>query len=182
MTQPDLRYPIGPQPAAETISRDERERAVQVIAALPTNLRAAVYGLRDSQLDTPYRDGGWTLRQVVHHVADSHMNAYARVKLALTEESPTISPYDQDEWVKLADSRLPVELSLTLLDSLHTRWVAVLNSLDEAQWTRTYIHPGYNRRYSMAQVAALYAWHGQHHTGHILQLRRDRHWLWGEGF
>lgn len=163
-------------PAPETVSRSEREQAVVAIAALPAELRSAVAGLSDSQLDTPYRGGGWTVRQVVHHVADSHMNAYVRVKLALTEDSPTISAYDQGGWATLADVTLPAEVSLTLLDSLHTRWVAVLESLDEAQWAREYIHPEYGRASSIAQVAALYAWHGQHHTGHILNLRQSRGW------
>ncbi|WP_293911022.1 YfiT family bacillithiol transferase [Deinococcus sp.] len=176
MTSPDSRYPVGPQPTPETVSAAEREQAVRAIAALSAELRSAVAGLNDTQLGTPYRDGGWTVRQVVHHVADSHMNAYVRVKLALTEDRPTISPYDQDAWVKLADMTLPAEVSLSLLDSLHTRWVAALHHLDEAQWAREYIHPEYGRASSMAQVAVSYAWHGRHHTGHILQLREARGW------
>ena len=176
MTQIDPRYPIGPMPAPETVSLAEREQAVQTIAAMSAELRSAVSGLGDAQQDTPYRDGGWTVRQVVHHVADSHINAYVRVKLALTEDKPTIKPYDQNAWVGLADTTLPVEVSLTLLDSLHTRWVAVLHSLTETQWERQYIHPEYGKMSSMAQVAVLYAWHGRHHTGHILQLRKARGW------
>ncbi len=169
-------YPIGPAPALGAVSPLAREQAVRALSRLPGELRLAVENLSDVQLDTPYRDGGWTLRQVVHHVADSHLNAYARVKLALTEDAPTIKPYDEAAWAELPDSALPVEVSLTLLDSLHTRWVTLLEQLNEEQWERTFVHPESKQVYTLAQAAAEYEWHGQHHAAHILRLREARGW------
>ncbi|WP_161881254.1 YfiT family bacillithiol transferase [Deinococcus alpinitundrae] len=172
----DPRYPIGPAPELSEVSPLAREQAVRAIAALPAGLRAAVSGLGETQLDVPYREGGWTVRQLVHHVADSHMNAYTRLKLALTEERPTIKPYEEQLWAELADSALPVDLSLKLLDSLHQRWASVLESLSEAQWQREFVHPGSGQTFTLAQAAVLYEWHGQHHTAHILRLRERRDW------
>jgi len=153
-----------------------RANAIRGIAALPANLRAAVDGLDDAQLDTSYRAGGWTVRQLVHHVADSHMNAYVRVRLALTEDWPTIKPYDEARWAELADARtLPVDTSLALLGSLHSRWVALLESLGEADWQRGYLHPESGRQ-ALGVVVLLYDWHSRHHTAHVTELRKRTAW------
>ena len=172
----DPRYPIGPMPQASDVSPLAREQAIRAIAALPSELQASVSGLGETQLDVPYREGGWTVRQLVHHVADSHMNAYTRLKLALTEERPTIKPYEEQLWAELADSALPIEVSLKLLGSLHQRWASVLESLSEAQWQREFVHPGSGQTFTLDQAAVLYEWHGQHHTAHILRLRERRGW------
>ncbi len=175
-TDTDPRFPIGPAPQVGEVSAAEQGEALRAIAALPAELRSAVTGLDDAQLDTPYRAGGWTVRQLVHHVADSHMNAYTRTKLALTEERPTVKPYDEGAWAELPDSKLPIELSLTLLDSLHARWTALLDTLSEAQWERAFVHPASGQALSVAQAAAQYRWHGQHHTAQILRLRAENGW------
>ena len=170
------RYPVGPQPEPGEVPGLARVQAVAALGRLPDELRAAVTGLSDAKLDTPYRDGGWTVRQVVHHVADSHMNAYSRVKLALTEERPLIRPYDEAAWATLPDSALPLDASLTLLDGLHARWVSLLDGLTEAQWARSFVHPESQQLFSVAQATVLYEWHGQHHTAHIRRLRQARAW------
>ncbi len=171
---PDLRYPVGhwapPDDAPETAAR-----LVDEIAVLPARLAAAVAGLDDRQLDTPYRDGGWTVRQLVHHVADSHMNAYVRVKLALTADAPAIAPYDEAAWAELADSRLPVEPSLALLDALHWRWVTALRALGPADLARPYRHPEMGD-VPVRTALAIYAWHGRHHTAHVTGLRARMGW------
>lgn len=171
----DPRYPIGRFHTPETISPDDRLLAMTRLAELPSELRNSVRGLDGGQIDTPYREGGWTVRQVVHHVADSHMNALVRVKLALTEEWPTIKPYDEKAWVQLQDAAGPVEWSLELIESLHARWVMLLQTLDEAQWQRGYNHPE-NGRQSVDVATQLYAWHSRHHVAHILQLRQREEW------
>lgn len=173
----DLRYPIGKFVRPANLTQQEREEVMQRIADLPAKLRHAVSGLSESQLDTPYREGGWSVRQTVHHVADSHMQATARVRLALTEDWPAITPYKENLWAELADARTqPVEVSLQLLDALHARWVAVLRSLDETGWSkRGYKHPESGKQ-TVEQVAALYAWHGRHHTAHITSLRERMGW------
>jgi hypothetical protein len=169
------RYPIGPPSLSES-GPDARRQAIQAIAELPASLSQALDGLDPAQLDTPYRDGGWTLRQLAHHVADSHLNAYARLRLALTEDWPVIKPYNEALWAELADARtLPVEVSLALLTPLHTRWVSLLGSLDEPSWQRGYVHPG-NGRTTVAAMTALYSWHGRHHTAHALALRARMGW------
>jgi hypothetical protein len=175
MTAPDLRYPIGRFDGQSAGTAEARAAAIAVLRALPERLRAAVAGLTDAQLDTPYREGGWTVRQVVHHVADSHMNAFVRCKLALTEDWPTIKSYDEAAWARLADCALPLEPSLALIDALHTRWVALLGALTEADLTRGYIHPEGGRQ-SLATVLAIYAWHSRHHTAHITVLRTRMGW------
>lgn len=176
-TIPDLRYPIGRFEYDGNSSREVIDRFISDIDSLPRLLRAAVAGLDDKQLDAPYRDGGWSSREVVHHVADSHMNAYVRCKLALTEHAPTIKPYDEAEWAKLADVRtVPVSVSLDLLDALHARWVALLRAMPDADFERTYVHPEHNRAASMRAVVALYSWHGRHHTAHISALRERNGW------
>jgi uncharacterized damage-inducible protein DinB len=149
---------------------------METLRTLPVCLRAAVEGLGEAQLDTPYREGGWTLRQVVHHVADSHANSFVRFKLALTEDWPTIKPYDEAAWANLADSRLqPVEVSLVWIEALHTRWVALLETLSEEDFRMGYIHPAMGRQ-TLATALALYAWHSRHHTAHIAGLRARKGW------
>jgi uncharacterized damage-inducible protein DinB len=172
----DLRYPVGPFRRPDSLDEGQRRRAIDAIAAAPAKLRAAVRGLTDSQLDTPYRPGGWTARQVVHHVPDSHMNAYVRFKLALTEDEPTIKPYDEARWAELADTReTPIETSLVLLERLHERWVTLLRSMSEEDFARRLHHPesGIQR---LDQVLALYEWHGRHHVGHVTSLRERMGW------
>ena len=171
----DLRYPIGRfRPPA---SSDPAVRAGQItsLRLLPSALQNAVYGLTQPQLDTPYREGGWTVRQLIHHIADSHANAYIRTKLALTEDWPTIKPYDQDAWAHLADSRLPIDGSLAMIAAMHERWVALLESLSDTDFERGYIHPE-NGRQNLATVLAVYAWHSRHHTAHITNLRSRQNW------
>ena len=162
-----LRFPIGRFVAPQKISAADRAKLIEEIAAAPAALRAAVRGMSDARLDTPYRPGGWTIRQLVHHVPDSHLNAYCRMKLALTEDEPTITPYMEDRWAELPDSReVPVETSLRLLETVHERWLAIMRSMTDAQWQRAYIHPEHGR-YPPDRQAALYAWHGKHHVAHI---------------
>jgi uncharacterized damage-inducible protein DinB len=171
----DPRFPVGKFRRAEANLIDHAA-SIAILAALPENLRAAVAGLSDSQLDTPYRDGGWTVRQLVHHLADSHMNSYVRMRLALTEDWPTITPFDEKLWADLPDARTaPIDLSLRLIQGLHARWVLLLHSLSEEQWQRGYVHPQ-NGRQSLAEALALYAWHSRHHTAHIVELRKRRGW------
>ena len=172
----DLRYPVGKYEATARIDAAQRSRWIDEIAALPAQLRAAVAGLDEHQLDTPYRSGGWTVRQVVHHVPDSHMNALTRFKLALTEDVPTIKPYDEARWAELPDASGPIAGSLTLVDALHERWVRLLQGMDEASWSREYVHPEHGRRMSLAWVLGMYAWHGRHHTAHITSLRKRMGW------
>jgi len=153
-----------------------RAEAIRGIAETPEKLRAAVKGWNDTQLDTPYRDGGWTVRQVVHHVADSHLNAYIRLRLALTEMEPTIKPYDEGAWAKLEDAEhAPVEVSLRLIDPLHERWVRLLKSLKPEEFARRFVHPEHGPR-TVDWLATLYAWHGRHHTAHITELRKRKGW------
>jgi len=173
----DLSYPIGKFNFQETVAPEAIPGLIADIASAPAAFRAAVRGLDDRQLDTPYRPGGWTVRQAVHHVADSHMNSFIRLRLALTENQPTITPYDQALWAELPDMRtLPVEVSLQLIDALHTRWVKVLQALAPADFARTFRHPeiGVVR---LDTNLALYAWHGKHHVGHINSLRERNGWI-----
>ena len=164
----DPRFPVGKFQYTPANTADERNRRIEVIAELPAEVRAAVNGITEAQLETPYREGGWTVRQVVHHVPDSHMNAYIRFKLALTEEQPTIKPYEEAEWAKLADSRLPIEPSLRILDGVHVRWVALMRSLKEEQWQRVFLHPELGAM-TLEKTLALYEWHSNHHLAHIHQ-------------
>lgn len=168
----DLRYPIGKPDWRRPLSDAELALALAGIRSLPEELREAVAGLSEAGLDMPYRPGGWTIRQVVHHLADSHMNAYIRVRFALTEDKPTIMPYDEAAWAELEDAkRAPVEPSLALLEGLHARWHRLLAGLDEAGLARTFIHPE-NGPMTAGQVIALYAWHGRHHVAQIRNARR----------
>jgi uncharacterized damage-inducible protein DinB len=172
----DPRYPIGKFQQPLEITPALRQQAVDVIASTPGMMRRAVEGLSPSQLDTPYREGGWTVRQVVHHVPDSHVNAYVRLKLALTEERPTIKPYEESLWALLPDAQTgAVEVSLTLLDALHDRWVRVLRALTEPQFGRIFIHPDHGPC-TVDWLLFLYAWHGRHHTAHITELRKRKSW------
>ena len=173
----DARYPIGPFQRRDKLDADERRVLIQQIADAPAKMRAAVSGLGESQLDTPYREGGWTLRQVVHHVPDSHMNAYMRLKLAMTEENPVIRPYDEAQWAMLPDTReTPVEVSLALLESLHARFVTLLRSLRDEDFGRTFRHPEHQGTQNIDWLVALYAWHGRHHVGHITSTRERLGW------
>lgn len=172
----DLRYPIGKFNFDGSPTEEQRKRLIDDISQAPANLRAAVKGLSDQQLDTPYRPDGWTVRQVAHHVPDSHLNAYLRFKLALTENEPTIKPYAEDRWAQLADTQTtPVEVSLTMLDSLHDRWVRLLSSLKPEDWKRSFRHPELGP-VSLEKNLALYAWHGRHHVAHITSLRERNSW------
>ena len=167
----DLRYPIGKFHFDGPPTEEQKKKFIDEISQAPANLRAAVRGLSDKQFDTPYRPDGWTVRQVAHHVPDSHLNAYVRFKLALTEEDPTIKPYAEDRWAQLADTQAtPVEVSLAMLDSLHDRWVRLLRSLQPQDWKRSFRHPELGL-VSLEKNLALYAWHGRHHVAHITSLR-----------
>jgi hypothetical protein len=171
----DLRFPIGEFVMATPVTPKLRADAIAAIAELPVKIRDAVRGLSEAQLDTPYRPGGWTVRQVVHHVPDSHLNAYVRVKLALTEDNPTIKPYDQDAFAGLPDQRLPIDVSLSLLDSLHARWVVVLKALTPQQFARPLYHPEIGAITIDYQVQT-YGWHSRHHVAHITRLREREGW------
>lgn len=172
----DLRFPVGKFSWPASVSAAERKDFVSRIASTPARLRAALSGLSAAQLDTPYRDGGWTLRQVAHHVPDSHMNSYVRFKLALTEENPTIKPYDEAAWAGLSDSvETPVETSLCLLDYLHQRWVVLLQGMSEPEWKKTFQHPALGS-VTLEQNVSLYAWHGDHHIAHVTALRNRVGW------
>lgn len=172
----DLRYPIGKFHRPGTLKDDQRHECIAAIDQAPSRVHSAVKGLSDQQLDTPYRPGGWTVRQVAHHLADSHMNAYVRLKLGLTENEPTIKPYDEAEWAKLADAKSAIEPSLALLENLHKRWVLLLRSLKPADWARTIRHPEWDKPMSLDDQLALYAWHGRHHVAHITSLRERQGW------
>ena len=171
----DLRYPIGKFQRPEPTMIEERLSAVATLAELPTLLRNAVDPIEGSRLDTPYRDGGWTVRQLVHHIADSHMNAYVRVRLALTADSPTIVPYDEAAWAELEDSKAPIEWSLSLIESLHARWVMMLQPLTAAQWQRAFLHPE-NGPVTVELATLTYAWHSRHHVAHITRLCARNKW------
>lgn len=171
----DLRYPIGrftPPPSSEPAVRSEQ---ISTLRLLPSNLQAALSGMSHSQLDTPYREGGWTVRQLVHHIADSHANAYVRTKLALTEDWPAIKTYDEAAWARLFDNSLPIDGSLAMISALHERWVALLESLSESDFQRGYNHPELGRQ-DLTSVLALYSWHSRHHTAHITNLRKRMSW------
>jgi len=172
----DLSYPIGKFHFDGLLTEEQKKKSLDDIAQAPAILRSVVTGLSDAQLDTPYRPGGWTVRQVVHHVPDSHMNAYIRFKLALTEDEPTIKPYEQQLWADLSDSKsTPIEVSLTLLDSLHDRWVRLMQSLTPRDWKLTFRHPELGV-VSLEKNLALYAWHGRHHVAHITELKKRNGW------
>lgn len=172
----DPKFPIGKFNGQPPANEQERQKFLRDIEETPSNLRAAIKGLSEQQLNTPYREGGWTVRQVIHHVPDSHLNSYIRFKWALTEDVPTIKPYYEDRWAELPDSRnTPVEVSLTLLDSLHQRWTNLLHSLSNEDWKKSFRHPELGV-VSLEKALALYAWHGRHHVAHITALRERMGW------
>jgi uncharacterized damage-inducible protein DinB len=172
----DLRYPIGKFPSGGPPTEEQKKNCIDDIAQAPGKLRAAVKGLSPQQLDTPYRDGGWTVRQVVHHVPDGHLNAYMRFKRALTEDEPAVTNYDQNRWANLSDTEAtPIEVSLAMMDALHDRWVRLLRSLTPEEWTRTFRHPEIGVA-TLNQYLAICAWHGKHHVAHITSLRERNNW------
>jgi uncharacterized damage-inducible protein DinB len=172
----DLSFPTGRFQRPASLDGEARARAIDTIAATPSRLRDAIRGLSEDQIETPYRPGGWTVRQVVHHVPDSHLNAYIRFKLALTENEPTIKPYDEARWAELPDVKaVPLATSLSLLDSVHERWVAILRAMEPTDFERTLIHPESGRQ-RLDQMLALSAWHGPHPTAHITRLRERMGW------
>lgn len=172
----DLQYPIGRFEWSGPNSDGDRNRYIVEIEQAPRRLHAAVAGLTDAQLDTPYRPGGWTVRQVVHHLPDSHMNSYVRFRLALTEDAPTIKPYDESRWAELSDARTaPIEISLALLESLHARWVLLLRNFKPSDFAQEFRHPELGT-VSLDRNLALYAWHGRHHVAHITSLKERMGW------
>jgi uncharacterized damage-inducible protein DinB len=172
----DLRYPIGKFHYDGALSAEQKQTYLDEIAQTPAKLRTAVKDLSDAQLGTPYRDGGWTVRQVVHHVPDSHLNSYVRFKLALTEDEPTIKTYAEDRWAELPDTKAtPIVVSLTMLDALHDRWIRLLRLLGPEDWKRTFRHPDLGPM-TLEKALAMYAWHGKHHVAHITSLRERNGW------
>lgn len=171
-TEEQLRYPIGKFQPPASYTREDLLHYIHDIKTLPGKLRNAVIKLTDAQQNTPYRTGGWTLKQVVHHLADSHMNALCRVKLALTEDTPTIKPYHEADWALLADYRLPVESSLKLLEGLHQHLTTLFESFTEPEWEKAYLHPESGKKVSLKHMLALYAWHGNHHLAHITETSK----------
>jgi uncharacterized damage-inducible protein DinB len=173
----DPRYPIGPFQKRDSLEPEERRAMLDIIAAAPQRMRDAVAGLDETQLDTPYREGGWKVRQVVHHIVDSHLNAYIRLKLALTEDQPVIKPYDESTWAELPDSfETPIETSLTLLESLHERWMNVFRNMRDEDFRRTLRHPEHAGVQTLDWLVAMYAWHSRHHVAHITTLRERMGW------
>ncbi|KYG31760.1 YfiT family bacillithiol transferase [Alkalihalobacillus trypoxylicola] len=171
----DLKYPVGKFEFNHEITNRVTEDWINEIEALPNLLRGAVKNLDNEQLDTPYRLEGWTVRQVIHHLADSHMNAYVRFKWALTEEKPVIKPYDETEWAELYDYKLPIDISLSLLEALHKRWTHLLLSLTPADMEKTFMHPE-SGEVSVGKNIGIYAWHGRHHLAHITSLCKRKNW------
>jgi hypothetical protein len=171
----DLRYPIGPFSAAAS-SAGVRRRSIADIAEMPGYLAKAVAGLTERQLDTPYRPGGWSVRQVVHHLADSHINAFVRLKLALTEDRPTVNAYDENKFADLADAALPIGISLELLRGLHARWVAIYKPMTDTDWRRVFGHPEYPEPMTLDWQVQMYGWHSRHHVAHITALRQREGW------
>ncbi|MEL6658131.1 MAG: YfiT family bacillithiol transferase [Bacteroidota bacterium] len=174
MSTPNLSYPVGPfEPSGDT-SASQRQEWMQTIAQFPTQMRAVVAGLNEEELQWRYRPQGWTIRQVVHHCADSHLNAYTRFKLALTEKNPTIKPYEEARWAELPDSKLPLEPSLQLLEGLHQRWYTLLQNMTDAEFERTFSHPEHGTLFSLSLTLENYDWHCRHHEAHIHQARTHR--------
>lgn len=172
----DARYPIGkyePQP----FSQKQKINWLNDIKFLPQTLENSILNLDESQLNTPYRDGGWKLKQLVHHVADSHINAYCRFKLGLTEDNPVIRPYEEKLWAGLNDvEAIPINVSLTLLHALHLRWYTAISNLNDEEWNRTVLHPEHNKTFTLWHLLGMYAWHGKHHVAHVMMLRENKGW------
>jgi uncharacterized damage-inducible protein DinB len=174
----DPRFPIGKFVRSDSLSAEQRTAAIQTIADAPAKLRGALEGLNRSQLDTPYRPGGWSVRQVVHHLADSHMNAFTRFKLGLTEDTPTIKPYDEAKWAELEDGKSElVDESIQLLTALHARWKLLLDSMKPSDFSRKINHPEWKEPMSLDTLLALYEWHSRHHVAHITELRKREGWV-----
>ena len=174
--QSDPRYPIGKFDRNINVTKEMRSDFMNIIDTLPSQLRMEVENLSEQQLDTPYRFGGWTIRQVVHHIPDSHINSYVRFKLALTENNPTIKTYEEHLWAELKDSlETPINISLTLLEALHSRWVILLRSLTDEQFEKTFQHPEWGN-ITLSKTLALYAWHSKHHLAHITELKKKMGW------
>ncbi len=172
-----LRYPIGPYQKQENTSPQLQKEWIATLGALPSWMDASIENLDEAQLKVPYREGGWNTQQVIHHLADSHMNAYIRLKLALTEDNPTIKPYAEAEWAKLIDTEVvPVNVSVTMLHAMHRRMVALLQGLQPHEWERTYYHPEHQRNFPIWEVVAMYAWHSRHHTEQVRRLRERMGW------
>jgi hypothetical protein len=180
MTEQELekaKHPIGLYIKPETITKDTIEIYISSISSLPGKLRKAIAHLSDEQLDTSYRPGGWTIRQLVHHLADAHINGYIRFKLALTEENPNIKPYNENKWSELIDARtLPIEPSLKLIDGLHNRWTVLLNSMTIEDFKKTYYHPEHGKKLNLDEVLGEYAWHSDHHLAQITELKKRKGW------
>ncbi|MEO6149010.1 MAG: YfiT family bacillithiol transferase [Mucilaginibacter sp.] len=172
LTDEQMRYPIGKFAAPAVYTKDDIRKWINDIRMLPGLLRQAVIGMNDDELDTPYRAGGWTLRQVVHHLADSHINSITRIKLALTEDNPTIKPYEEGYWALLPDYRLPVEPSLKMLEGIHQHMVALFESFTEKEWDRTFVHPETGATNTLKKTLGTYAWHSKHHLAHITETKK----------
>lgn len=172
----NLKYPIGKFDRNAMNAPQYLERSIFSIETLPLKLQNTVSRLNESQLDTPYREGGWTVRQVVHHLPDSHMNAFIRFKWTLTEDSPVIKAYYEDRWAALPDYRSPIYISFNLLSSLHERWVYLMRSLSASEWDRSFIHPETKKEVTLKEMAGMYAWHGEHHLSHIRKLIESKGW------
>ncbi len=172
-----LKYPIGRYQKPEARTPELMQEWINVLTLLPSWMDACIENLDEAQLHVPYREGGWTIQQVVHHVADSHMNAFIRLKLALTEDNPTVKPYDENAWSQLEDvKQVPVNISVTMLHTIHRRMVTILKNMKETDWERTYFHPQYQKSFPLWEMVALYAWHSQHHTEHVRRLRDRMNW------
>ena len=177
MSSQELKYPIGIYSKPQEITQELLSEYILAISTFPEKLKNEVHTLTDSQLDTPYRPGGWTIRQVVHHCADSHMNSLVRFKLALTEDNPTIKPYYEDRWAELADSKsMPVDAALKMIDGIHARWTVLLTSLSERELSRTFFHPESNKKYRLDETIGVYAWHCNHHLAHITTAKKANKW------
>lgn len=171
----DPRYPIG-QYEPKPFSEEQKRSWLIDLAQLPNMVESAVLNLDEAQLQTPYREGGWTIHQVVHHIADSHINAFCRMKITLSEENPTIRPYEENDWIKQADVQLPINISITLLHALHLRMHKLMSNVSDAEWERTYIHPASGKQFTLWYLLGNYAWHGRHHVAHINSLREKMGW------
>ncbi len=171
----NLKYPISKFDKDLEFTAETKQKLIGDIRDLPGKIKAAIANLNDEQLDTPYRPGGWTIRQTVHHVADSHSNALTRFKLALTEDAPTIRPYYEDRWAELADSSLPIDSSMQIIEGLHLRWTTLLNRMSDSDFQRKLVHPE-TGEWNLQQMLGMYAWHGRHHTAHITKLRERNGW------
>ncbi|SDB31278.1 DinB superfamily protein [Flavobacteriaceae bacterium MAR_2010_188] len=172
-----LKYPIGKFSYPVEFTPQNLNEAISEIEEFPNKVKQAVINLSDLQLDTPYREGGWTIRQVVHHCADSHINSLIRYKLALTEDNPTIKPYEEQLWAELADGKnIPIEPSMKMLEGIHYRWAVLLKSMNEEQFNRTFVHPSNNEKMTLKRATAMYAWHGKHHLGHITNIIEKEGW------